>query len=139
MTEDIEADLESALAREFGGNGTQAAMRAVDRMTASRPRHEAFESDGMNRRIEMLRGDISRHDAAMIDLARRRDVEVRQRSAEIEEAKRAFDELTSRLDREITEIESKANRRIELRAQLRESSAASLAVLEKPAVRGATS
>lgn len=139
MTEDLETEIEAALAREFGGSGTQAAMRAVDRMTAHRPRREDVESDGRTRRIEMLRDDISRHNAAMIDLARRRDIEVRQRNAEIEEAKRAFDELTSRLDREIAEIEAKANRRIELRSQLRESSAASLAVLEKPADRGVAS
>lgn len=139
MTEDIEAEIEAALAREFGGSGTQAAMRAVDRQTAPRPRRDAIEGDGRVRRIEMLREDISRHDAAMIDLARRRDVDVRQRNAEIEEAKRAFDELVSRLDREIAEIEAKANRRLELRSQLRESSAASLAVLEKPADRGVAS
>lgn len=132
MTDEIDREIEASLNREFGVHGTMKAMRAVDTDAGREVRPSVIPSDGKRRRIEMLRDDISRHDAALIEIGRRRDIEVRDRTAEIAEARRAFDELSARLDREIVEIENRARYRIALRSQLRDASLASLAVLEKP-------
>lgn len=87
------------------------------------------KADPKERRADMHRADIARHDAAIITINGWRDVEVRKREVRRDELRRAYEAEEGRLGREIEQIEEVAGRRIELREQLRAASQASLAVL----------
>lgn len=118
---DFEAALETELTQAFSPPPRTAGMPLRAPVIRA--------ADPKERRIEAARADIDRHDAAIIAIGEKRDVEVRQREAARDQARRAFDAEERRLSREIEHIETAAAQRIELREQLKAASAATLAVL----------